>query len=72
MRVDFNGGHLGAGAREPDCGIATQCANLEDGFGVDEAALDSEVLALEGGDGDCGEIVGGGVGEGVIEFWIRF
>ena len=50
--------------------IATQCANLEHGFDVDEAVLYSEVLGLEGRDGECGEIDGGGVGEGVIELWI--
>jgi hypothetical protein len=48
MRVDFNRCHLGAGAREPDCGIATQCANLEHGCGVDEAALDTRYWPWRG------------------------
>jgi len=44
--VDFNGCDMCAGTSEPDGGIATQSADLEDVLGVYKFALDGEVLTL--------------------------
>ena len=72
LRIDLDARDLGARARKPDGRIASQRPNLQHGLGVDEPALEGEILALEGGDGDCGEVVGRGIGQCVVELRVRF
>ena len=72
LGIDLNAGYFSTGFRQPDRGVASQCPNLKDSFGVDELALDSQILTSEGGDGDWREPLGCRVGKCVIEFCVRF
>lgn len=59
---DFNASYRSTGVGEPDCGVTSKSTNLEHTLGANKTALDSEVLALQCGNCDGWEAVGGGVG----------
>ena len=65
--INLDARNLCARLREPDSRITSQGPDFKHGPGVDESALESEILALEVGNGDCGQAVGRGVGPCMVE-----